>query len=168
MLGFSINIPEHLRNTHEDWVAAVGHLTHSSAHQSRLLSPGQQCKWVGTARSPESPLQSSAAAFTCLSWKSAFPQQRKTYSILEQGEKPIIFPPIHSAHCLCRDLLRVVEDILLYITEMQLNSMGEGEGHRVQAPASSVFLLIYWVTQGRELCAAISSLENRDVGHSAL
>lgn len=98
----------------------------------------------------------------------SLPQQRKTYSIVEEGEKPIIFPPIHSAHCLCHDLLRVVEDILLYITEMQLNSMGEGEGQRVQAPASSVFLLIYWVTRGRQLCAAISSLENRDVGHSAL
>lgn len=54
-----------------------------------------------------------------------------------------------------------MEDVLLYITQMQLNSMGEGEGHGVQAPAFSVFLLIYWVTRGSRLCAAISSLENK-------
>lgn len=102
-----------------------------------------------------------------LAQESAFPSGEKLVLLLKRVKNPLS-PPIHSARCLCHDLLQVVEDVLLYITQMQLNSMGEGEGHGVQAAAFSVFLLIYWVTQGRQLCAAISLLENRDAGHSTL
>lgn len=169
MLGFSINIPAHLRNTYGDLALPGGHPTRCGAHRGCLLPPGPAPRVGGQRQVLPEPISEPCRCFYLrLSEKSAFPQQRKTYSIVGEGEKPIIFPPIHSARCLCRDLLRVAEDILLYITQMQLNSMGEGEGHRVQAPAFSVFLLIYWVTRGRQLCAAISSPENGDVGHSAL
>lgn len=146
----------------------MGHSTRSVACWSCLLSPGQQCEWVSKGRWPESPFQSPGAAFISVSHRSKpSPSGEKLVLLLKRVKNPLS-PPIHSAHCLCRDLLRVVEDVLLYITQMQLNSMGEGEGHGVQAPAFSVFLLIYWVTRGRQLCAAISVLENRDAGHSAL
>lgn len=100
MLGFSINIPEHLRNTHGDWVAAMGHLTHSNAHQSSLLYPGQQCKRVGTARSPESPFQSTAAAFISVCHGSQpSPSREKLIPLLKRVKNPLSSPPstLHTA-----------------------------------------------------------------------
>lgn len=147
----------HLSNAHVDQATPVGHLTHSMVCPGCLLPLGQPCKWVSRGRCPFRPISEPQCCFYLhLSEKSAFPSGEKLVLLLKRVKNPLS-PPIHSAHCLCRDLLRVVEDVLLYITQMQLNSMGEGEGHRVQTPAFSVFLLIYCVTQGRQLCAAISS-----------
>lgn len=166
MLGFSINIPVHLSNTHGDRAMPKGDLGPQHCLLELLSVPGAECKWASKGRCPFRPVSEPWLCFyLCLSEKSAFPGGEKLVLLLKRVKNPLS-PPIHSAHC-C-DLLRVVQDVLLYITQMQLNSMGEGEGRGVQAPAFSVFLLIYWVTRGRQLCAAISSLENRDVGHLAL
>lgn len=146
-----------------DQAMPVGCLTHSMVCPVCLLSLGQQCQCVRQV--PFQPiLEAQCCFYLHLSEKSAFPNAEKLVLLLKRVKNPLS-PPIHSAHCLCRDLLRLVEDVLLYITQMQLNSMGEGEGHRVQTPAFSVFLLIYCVTQGRQLCAAISF---RKQGHWSL
>lgn len=70
MLGFSINIPVHLSNTHGDRAMPKGHLARSVACRSCLLSLGQNASGRAKAGALSGPFQSPGAAFISVSQRS--------------------------------------------------------------------------------------------------